>query len=309
MAKVKGPLMSVSANGAYGRAITFTGREGNQNARRWSQPSGTASPDQITQRDNYAAGVAAWNALTSGEKITWAENARPLNLTGFNLFMSQNTKPAPVTDPYWSYVTFMNNFTADADLMADATDKVITPNGAASIAAGQSKWGTKALALSGDLSCYLYLAHDAGFDRTNDDITIEGFFYATSSSSNNGLLSRKPTWSYQSLAIWLDGSDFVALSDSGSNNNWTFVTKSGLTLNAWHHFAYVISSGKGVMYLDGVGGAPVTVPNNTNTAEALYIGKNGLGGFVGYMNSLRITKGIARYLADFTPPDAPFPAA
>jgi hypothetical protein len=67
------------------------------------------------------------------------------------------------------------------------------------------------------------------------------------------------------------------------------------------------------LFVNGVQDGSVTNARNyTNTAlrvgSELYNSAQG-GEFNGYIDDLRITQGIARYTANFTPPTAPFPDA
>ena len=89
---------------------------------------------------------------------------------------------------------------------------------------------------------------------------------------------------------------------------------TSLASNTWYHFA-VVRNGTGtgnlVLYLDGVADATSggAVTDNFNQTNALYVGADRVGGssLNGYIDDLRITNGVARYTANFTPPTAAFP--
>lgn len=83
-----------------------------------------------------------------------------------------------------------------------------------------------------------------------------------------------------------------------------------ITASVWHHIAAVMSAGTLRVYVDGVGGSPTAVSNPLiSNASPVTIGAsaNGQYPFAGFIDEVRITKGVARYTSDFTPPDAPFP--
>jgi hypothetical protein len=83
-----------------------------------------------------------------------------------------------------------------------------------------------------------------------------------------------------------------------------------ITSGAWTHLAFVRNNGVCVLYVNGVAGFYSTT-NTTNGDSTLpNIGRDSFDptnrSFNGYIDDLRITKGIARYTANFTPPTAAF---
>jgi hypothetical protein len=87
-----------------------------------------------------------------------------------------------------------------------------------------------------------------------------------------------------------------------------------LAANAWYYFA-VVRSGSGTgnlkIYLNGTADATSAgaVTDNFNQTSILYVGasRTGTTPLNGYIDELRITKGVARYTADFTAPQQAFP--
>lgn len=86
--------------------------------------------------------------------------------------------------------------------------------------------------------------------------------------------------------------------------------------NNWHHVAAVYTGSNLKLYVDGTKeGATRTFtiyPNSNGTAQ-IRLGdgylpsQQGFYDYRGYMADFRITKGVARYTADFTPNTSPFP--
>ncbi len=83
-----------------------------------------------------------------------------------------------------------------------------------------------------------------------------------------------------------------------------------ITDNTWHHCAIVRNGSTITLYVDGIsrGSGTDTTSFDGNGGQIL-IGENNLGTntLTGYLDDLRITKGYARYTANFTAPTAPFP--
>ncbi len=98
-------------------------------------------------------------------------------------------------------------------------------------------------------------------------------------------------WNYNS-----GGSDLLVSSSTANNSTWTHVaiTRSGSTFR---------------MFVNGTLEATQTSANSLDGSSSVYleIGRSGLTGedWAGYINDLRITKGYARYTANFTAPTAP----
>jgi len=96
--RAKLPFGSHSAKKSYGKILTFYDRGGEQKVRIYNKPSGLGSEAQLAQRQIIKAKVAAWQALSQGEKATWNVQAKALGdpWSGYTLFMREYV-PIPVT--------------------------------------------------------------------------------------------------------------------------------------------------------------------------------------------------------------------
>ena len=91
------------------------------------------------------------------------------------------------------------------------------------------------------------------------------------------------------------------------------------SLNTWYHIAFVRYNNVVKIYVNGVGNTGVSYSGGISTPSlnppAIGNGwgaNGGTGGdrryeFQGYIDDLRVTKGVARYTANFTPPTQAFP--
>ena len=88
-------------------------------------------------------------------------------------------------------------------------------------------------------------------------------------------------------------------------------TSTGWNNGNWNHVAVARSSNSVRMFLNGsqVGSTYTTSFSYGRDASGFIIGDitTTAGSVDGYIDELRITKGVARYTANFTPPTAPFP--
>jgi hypothetical protein len=85
---------------------------------------------------------------------------------------------------------------------------------------------------------------------------------------------------------------------------------SNPSLNTWYHYALVRSGSTATLYRNGTSVGSATSTSNITSANPFYVGGSvGGGGYYldGYMDDVRITKGYARYTANFSVPTAAFP--
>jgi hypothetical protein len=212
------------------------------------------------------------------------------------------------TDPDFANVSLLmhmdgtNGSTTFIDSSSNAL--TITPNGGVQISTEQSKFGGASVLLNTD-SKFLGIPSGSLFQFPGD-FTVECFVYPTAFTQlltaieigdfTNGVLIR--AWSSTASTIFV-------------NNTSLGSASSFISLNTWHHLALTRQGTSVKYFIDGTQRLTATVSGTVNsTAAASRIGKINITtdqGMRGYVDEVRITKGVARYTADFTPPTAPFP--
>lgn len=192
--------------------------------------------------------------------------------------------------------------------------KTVTPFGIAQISTAQSKFGGSSMFFDGrddnvaGREDYLECTHSTDFAFGTGDFTMEAWVYLLSSADETAIsvghpdLTTNPGWSLQVIGglIYVGG-------DAGT---------LGVSTGAWHHLAAARQGTTMRAFVDGVQG--LSVANSTNGASTgVFIGKrhtsagsttgNSYGYLSGYIDEVRVTKGLARYTANFTPPTVAFP--
>jgi hypothetical protein len=77
------------------------------------------------------------------------------------------------------------------------------------------------------------------------------------------------------------------------------------TIGQWYHLAYSRSSGTGRLFINGI--LVASASDSTNyTSTSFTVGGISTQYFNGYIQDLRVTRGVARYTATFTPPTLAF---
>jgi hypothetical protein len=143
------------------------------------------------------------------------------------------------------------------------------------------------------------------------DWTAECWFYTTNAAaSDQGLIyinGDGGSTFYAQLRLGLSSSG-VYLLCSTNGGSWTVQTNvvGSISSNQWYHVAATRSGTSVKLFLNGTQiGTTQTVSGSlmspgAYTTIAAYPGA--VSPFIGYLDDLRITKGVARYTANFTPP-------
>jgi hypothetical protein len=213
-------------------------------------------------------------------------------------------------DPYFSNVSLLlhGNGTNGSTTITDSSPspKTVTAVGNAQISTAQSKFGGASIAFDGTGD---YLTINA--QLLNAPVwTIETWFYPTNLSSNNVLFAQYGTGTTSDRTVFgvqANGSVWIFNGSQGSDTS-----SAGLvTINSWHHIAFVRTSSTTVTaFLNGTQAVQKTNFNGPRQTNTWIGGYEILDQFIfGYLDEIRVTSNIARYTANFTPPDAPFPDA
>lgn len=218
------------------------------------------------------------------------------------------------SDPHWDNVVSLLHFD-EVPLSTDAKGKLwtITNSSNVELSTEIQKFGN---AVRFGRSGYGYLRANASseHDLGADDFTIEFWMYKpTPISQNGGLVDFRPTGSSPRNAPTLfldgDGGGRVTYFENGSR----LIQTDPIPANTWIHIALCRSGNLITMYENGLAVGTTTKNDSFMTNMPITIGQVGdtLNSATyylrGYLDEVRITKGVARYTEDFTPLDEPFP--
>jgi hypothetical protein len=140
---------------------------------------------------------------------------------------------------------------------------------------------------------------------------LEAWVYPTTLSGTKPILESRSAASSAAGYAWLvNSSGFLNVF---TNNGFLGASSSALTANVWTHVA-LVRTGTGTnqttYYINGVASGTITMSGNFTdalTSETKVGGSTSAGEvWVGYIDDLRITNGVARYTAAFTPPTVAF---
>jgi hypothetical protein len=224
---------------------------------------------------------------------------------GYTKYTSNFVPPAFVSyDP--RAIVILNGTNA---AITDGVGKnVLETVGNARVINGVKKYGAGAMYFDGT-GDRLIVPSSTDFDFGTGNFTIEMWVNITDVAS---------TWeAIISRAYGVAGGWRLYKNQNNNQLRWyhnttSIVLTTGSTLanDTWSHIAVVRNSGTLTIYIDGVNRGSAADTNNYNPGVyALEIGEGVVSSafpYQGYIDDLRITKGVARYTANFTPPAEPF---
>ena len=269
--------------------------------------------------DNSAATAATLGA-DSGGGISAATGALPIYNTTDNYGITKGTGTR--TDANASSLVLAipmdgaNNGTTFTDesatIRGSGSAKAITVVGNTKTLTAQSKFYGSSGFFDGN-GDYLSIPDDVDFDLGSSNFTIEGFVYVTATSGSQQTFIAKGTGanfqaSYH-IALTAGGTWVYYLSGNGST--WSIasaITIGTNALNTWQHIALVRNGSTFTPYLNGVAGTPTTSSTALFDSNKIFsVGADDPGNqlLFGYIQDLRIYKGVAKYTANFTPPLGP----
>jgi hypothetical protein len=179
--------------------------------------------------------------------------------------------------------------------------------GNAQIDTTTKKYGTGSLEFDGT-GDWLKVPNSVDIQLGTGDFTIEFWVYLATgdTGSNRGLVAKGGAST--GFLVSLNTTQKVVFTFTSS----TITSSGAITTNAWNHIAVVregTGSNETKIYINGTNDGTGTVSTNFNQTEVMYIGANRAAGdpMKGFIDDLRITKGVARYTGAFTPPTKAFP--
>jgi len=186
------------------------------------------------------------------------------------------------------------------------TAHTITAFGDAQVTTTNPKYGTGALLLDGT-GDYLSAPSHSSLTFGTGDFTIEAWVRFDTVSTRQYIFSQRDTGGF-TLYLLADG----RLSGLAPGLNTVTEASATMAVDTWHHVAFTRSGTSYNVWVNGVGSSTATFSGLNGASGTSYIGYRGSDTIElldGRIDDLRITKGVAIYTANFTPPPAAFPDA
>lgn len=266
----------------------------------------------------------AKGGTNADNRATAAANILPEQNNKYGKFLVANANGADwasvigyssLGDPLFNNVSIMANFdgvNGSTTFTDYSGNNVLTPSGNVQLSNVQSKFGGTSVYFDGSGSA-IYINNTSSINFGFSSFTIEFWLNPSDVSGYKNILSKYASWSYNlEFHMALDGGRIRFR--GGRYVNYDLFSTTYLNNSQWYHIAVVFDSVTQTtrLFIDGVIEASVTMGGNMNypiTSAPLIIGYENGGGpyYYGYIDDFRITKGVARYIANFTPPTSSYP--
>lgn len=220
-------------------------------------------------------------------------------------------------DSYTKLLLHMDGSDASTTF-ADVTGKTVTPNGDAQLDTAQKKFGISSALFDGT-GDYLTLADSDDWYIGTGDFTVDFWVRFHNLAATEWLVGQTNTSPSDEHEFYIiknqhvSGDNLEFGYNSTPNGGYVVMQNSWeVVADTWYHLAFVISGNEGFIFINGVSQLCYKssfATTDENFTGSLFIGKNPKADnlyFNGWIDEMRISKGIARWTANFTPPTLPY---
>ena len=211
-------------------------------------------------------------------------------------------------DPHWESVVLLlhmdgaNGSTTFPD--ESPSQHSVTATGNAVISTAQSKFGTASFYVDGAAPNGLEVSEHADFGFGTGAWTVDLWAYFEDTDFS-WLVDFRGAQNHPAMVYVSPPDDRLILRDASADYNYQ--AGAGVPLNQWTHLAMTYDGTTLRSFIDGVLEEETVVGLNFFSTRQCRIGKtwDNAVGFDGYLDEVRITKGVARWTTSFTPPTEP----
>jgi hypothetical protein len=294
-------------------------------AGRWAHFAAVRNGNTLT---TYMNGVSVASASFSGvtlysssQAIEIGRNPEATSTWNFSGYMTdvRVVKGTAIYTTAFTPPTAALTAVSGTSLLCNYTNAAIFDNammndletvGNAQISTSVKKYGTGSMYFDGT-GDWLSVPDSQNFNFGSGNFTIEFWIYLNSVSGTIGILGKRTNEANYAPFIMIVTSSALKVYMSINGSLWAVngLSTSTLSTSTWYNIAVTRSGSTVYMFLNGTSvGSTGTLSGAlmTNTSP-LYIGADsgspsGSSTLNGYIDDLRITKGVARYTGNFTPP-------
>ena len=249
--------------------------------------------------DNRAAYNLPYSFIDTFQDDTGLTTQTDVDRDASGEYVSSVSVGGPAIDAYDKLILHSDGGSATSFTDSSPSGHTISAFGAVNHSTAKSKFGSTSILFDGTTD-YLSLPSHADWVLGTGDFTVD-FWYWQVDNGDRCIVGNTSTGS-ASASNWRCKSAATLKFGSSTTDNYV----GGVTLgqSAWRHCAYTRASNVLRVFVDGTqDGSNTTVSTNFSDQRQLWIGNAHDGGDLhGYIDEMRISKGIARWTSNFTPP-------
>jgi Concanavalin A-like lectin/glucanases superfamily len=191
---------------------------------------------------------------------------------------------------------------------SSGNDHIVTPAGDTQIDTAQSKFGGASIMVN---SAHFDLDGDSDFSFGTGDFTIDLWARLTDPNDRFFWELRGVTDDGLPMLLVRTGTNAISLYNNWEVSSDKIIGSTALSANTWYHIAVTRASGVWRLFLNGTQEGStytagtlqnMTIPANRPRFGAAF----NVGAFAGWMDEVRIIKGVAAWTANFTPPSSEY---
>jgi hypothetical protein len=283
----------------------------------WNHIAGTRSGNTYTIWVNGQSGGTATSSTTptysGGAQVGRFTSGVPLAFSGYvasvrvvkgtavytSAFTPPTSPPSNIAN-----TSLLCNFT-NAQIYDAAAGAVLECVGDAKVNTAIKKYGAGSMYFDGT-GDYLIGPSNPSASFESGDFTIEGWIYPTVvTGTDRCIWETRSSGSDAGMVFFIDTNAKLSTYTSGAIRT---VTSQSVVANTWQHIAICRASGVMTTYVNGVASNTASYSSAITCPGAVRIGvrQDNAQPYTGYIDDLRISKGLARYRYNFTPPTRAF---
>jgi hypothetical protein len=315
-------IAEISSGGAFnlstGSALIQAGTAGLVRPGQWNHLVASRVSGTIRTFVNGAQDKSFSNTTTYNGSVVligvWRFSTSTFSLDGYvsDLRFVKGSGVTSVTVPTAPLTAITNtslllNFT-NAGILDNTGKNNLETVGNAQIDTTTKKYGTGSMEFDGT-GDWLLIPSTPDLNLGTGAATIECWLYITAAIQDYRMIvSENSTNNYVTLR---GGGTGGRIEINVAGTAFTINLNNSISQDTWHHLAVVRSGSTFTAYVDGVSLGTGTSSAQWNySTNGTFVGR--FGGVTayewpGYIDDLRITKGVARYTANFTAPTKAFP--
>jgi len=156
-------------------------------------------------------------------------------------------------------------------------------------------------------SQYLSIPYNVLYALESCDFTVEAWVYRNAIGSEHNIAVTRSSGGNDGWNLRINAANTITFYYTGASS----LSSTGtIPATTWTHVAVTKSGNTVRLFINGtIDGSNASFGTGNANTQPLRIGvdnSNAAGWFNGYIDDLRITRGYARYTANFTPPSSAF---